>query len=145
MGPGRASWRMLWAFKVAKSGKQPRDRFPTSQSQPGPYKTRKRHFFPLFTSHCCCFCKYHSSRQRLGSHGATATLQAFSFVTATNDASACGFVGIGVYARVSLQDPTAVGARNSLKNRDAIQLLFLFFIFATLSAAALLLCACITP
>ena len=30
VGPGRAPWRMLRAFKVAKSGKSPRDRFPPS-------------------------------------------------------------------------------------------------------------------
>ena len=35
----------------------------------------------LFTSGCCCY-------------GATAALQAFPFVTATNGASACGFVGV---------------------------------------------------
>ena len=30
VGLGRAPWRMLWAFKDAKSGKSPRDRFATS-------------------------------------------------------------------------------------------------------------------
>ena len=38
--------------------------------------------------------KYNSSRQRLGCRGTTAALQAFSFVTATNDA----FVRVGSYA-----------------------------------------------
>ena len=30
VGPSRAPWRVPWAFKVAKSSKQPRDCFPTS-------------------------------------------------------------------------------------------------------------------
>ena len=44
--------------------------------------------------------KYHSSCQRLGSHGTTAALQAFPFVTATIGASACGFVSVRVCACV---------------------------------------------
>ena len=42
--------------------------------------------------------KYQSSCQRLGSHGTTAALQAFPFVTTMNGASACGFVSVRVCA-----------------------------------------------
>ena len=41
VGPGRAPWRVLWAFEVEKSGKQPRDRFPTSHRQSGSWKTHE--------------------------------------------------------------------------------------------------------
>ena len=41
------------------------------------------HRFPLL------FLKYHSSRQRLSSHGTTAARQGFPVVTATSGASAC--------------------------------------------------------
>ena len=43
---------------------------------------------------------------------------------------------------LSFEDRTAVGTRNSLKNRGAIQLVLLFSIFAMLSAAV---CLFITP
>ena len=58
--------------------------------------------FSFFTSFAAVFdMKKHSNQQRLGSHGTTAALQAFPFVTATNGASACGFVSVRVFARVS--------------------------------------------
>ena len=40
--------------------------------------------------------KYRSSCVKLGSHGATAVIQCFPFVTATNGASACGLVSVRV-------------------------------------------------
>ena len=30
VGPGQGSWHMLWGFKVSKTCKKTRDRFPTS-------------------------------------------------------------------------------------------------------------------
>ena len=67
------------------------------------------------------FLKYHtaSSYHRVGGQGTAAALQAFTFVIATNGASACGFVSVRVCAYVSLSDPTPVqvGARKSLKHR----------------------------
>ena len=44
VGHGRAPWRVLWAFTVAKSVKVPRDRCPPSWSRPGPWKPPKRIF-----------------------------------------------------------------------------------------------------
>ena len=38
VGPVRAPCRMIWSFKVARAGKQSRDRFPPSQSQAGRWK-----------------------------------------------------------------------------------------------------------
>ena len=63
----------------------------------------------LFTfSPLCCFLKHHSSCQRLGSHGTTAPLPVFPFVTAANGASACGFLGVRMFAFVKV-----VGSYNS--------------------------------
>ena len=42
----------------------------------------------IFSPFFCCFVKYHTSFERLGSQGTTTALQAFLFVTATNGASA---------------------------------------------------------
>ena len=54
-------------------------------------------FFSFFHVFLWLFLKYHSSCQRLGSHGTTAALQAFvPFVTATNGASAYTFVSTRV-------------------------------------------------
>ena len=39
-GPGRGPWSVLWAFKVATSGKYSRDYLLTRWSQPGPCKPR---------------------------------------------------------------------------------------------------------
>ena len=44
VGPGGAPWRVLWAFKVAKSGKYPQGRFPRSQSRPRQWKTNISRF-----------------------------------------------------------------------------------------------------
>ena len=40
LGPGRALWRLLWPFNVAKTRKESRCRFPSSQRQPGPLRRR---------------------------------------------------------------------------------------------------------
>ena len=63
----------------------------------GPMQTPKT-YCSFFTS-LLLFLKYHSSHQRLGSRGTTAALQAFPVVTATNGASACGFVRMRVCTR----------------------------------------------
>ena len=120
-------------------------------------------FFIPFHRSLLLFLKYHSSRQRLHSHGTTATLQPFPFVTATNGASAYGFVSMRVCARVVVGSYSSRNQERSMKNRGAIQLYnsLLVFIYYILSAAAavcpshtvafavvtatVLLCACITP
>ena len=79
----------------------------TSGSLPDPLDQTRRMqtstmspFFSFFFSPLCFCCfKYHGSRQRLGSRGTTAALQAFPVVTATNGASACGFVRMRVCTR----------------------------------------------
>ena len=95
----------------------------------------------IFHFYLLLFWKCHSSRQRPGSYGTTAALQAFPFVIATNGVAACGFVSVRVRAPV-IVDPTAVATRNSLKNRGTIQFLLLFPIFAMLSTAAAAVCLC---
>ena len=69
-------------------------------------------FYSLFTS-LLLFLNYHSSRERLGSHGTTAELHAFPFVTATNGAYACGFVNVRVVCafHCRILPGTAVGTR----------------------------------
>ena len=74
-------------------------------------ETRKMSIDFFFFTSLRMFLKYHSSRQKLGNYGATAALQAFPF--ATNGASARGFVSVRMRACVSLQDPAAVGTRNT--------------------------------
>ena len=54
--------------------------------------------FLIFHLSLLLFLKYHSSRPRLGSHGTAAARQAIPFVTATNGASAYGFVSMRVCA-----------------------------------------------
>ena len=66
-----------------------------------PMQPPKMSFFASFHLSLLLLLKPHSSRQRLGSHGTTAALQAFPFVTATSGASACGSVNVRVCARVS--------------------------------------------
>ena len=54
--------------------------------------------FSFFTSFAAVFdMKKHSNQQRLGSHGTTAALQAFPFVTATNGAFAWVCAGVHVH------------------------------------------------
>lgn len=70
VGSRRARLRVLWAFKVARASKQPRDRYPPSQSYSGPWKSRQ-------SSHslwCCCITTslQRSSYLLGGSHGTTA-------------------------------------------------------------------------
>ena len=38
LGSSRAPWRALFALEVARDGSFSRDRFPPSQSRPGPWK-----------------------------------------------------------------------------------------------------------
>ena len=50
VSPPRAPWRVLWAFKVAKSGKkQSRSRLPRSSSRPRQWKTSTS----AVLLHCC--------------------------------------------------------------------------------------------
>ena len=71
------------------------------------------------------FLKYHSSRHRIGSHGTTAVLQAFPFVSQELWFGLCvrehACVCVCMCA-IAVYDPTAEerGTRNSLKNRGAI-------------------------
>ena len=94
--------------------------------------------FLIFHLSLLLFWKYHSSRQRLGSHGTTAAPQAFPFVTATNGASARGFVSVCGCACV------IVGSYNSSRSQEqspeqggcSAFFFLLFFVLAVLSAAA---------
>ena len=72
-GPGRAPWRVLWAFEVAQSGKQSQGRFPSSQSLARQWKSRIS-AFRLLLCGCCCIMSvsHHPSRS-----------QALYFVAAT--------------------------------------------------------------
>ena len=58
-----------------------------------PPKCKFSHFFH---PSLLLFLKYHSSRQRLGSHGTISTFQAFPLVTAASGASAWVFVRVCV-------------------------------------------------
>ena len=84
LGPGRASWRALWAFKVGESWLFSRDRCAPSQSQAGRWKSTQENDF--FSS---ALAVYNSSHLRDSHVTRAASLQDFSFVVATNDASAC--------------------------------------------------------
>ena len=90
LGPNRASWSVLWAFIVARSWLFSRGRSPPSQSQPERWKpTEKKSERNNQQVFACFCCEYDSSHLR-GSHVTTAaSLQAFPFVAATNDAFAC--------------------------------------------------------
>ena len=85
---------------------------------------------------------------RPGSHGTTAALQAFPFVTATNGVSACVCMSVRAWACLSVRacHPKILhqaGTRNSIKNRGAIHLFLLFFHFDILLAAACCCCSCV--
>ena len=67
----------IWQENTGSLSDQLEPTRPTQNPQMG--------FFPLiFHLSLLLFLKCHSSRQRLGSHGTTAALQAFPFVIATN-------------------------------------------------------------
>ena len=122
LGPGRAPSRVLWAFEVAASWLFSRNRVPPRQSQAGPWKTLQQ------------FLEYRSSPLWLGSHGTTVALQVFSFVTATNGASACVCMSVRVChpSILEQQEPGTVSTKE-------VQLHYsfsLFFLFC------LLLCTC---
>ena len=140
VGPGRAPWRVLWAFKVANLAINRGIAFRPARAIQAHANPQEVFFFlvHLFQLSLLLFLKYQISRQRLGSHGTTAALQAFAFVTATNGAFACGFVRVRVCACVIVGSYSSSNQEHSLKNRGAIQLLLLFFIFAMLSAAVCL-------
>ena len=96
-----------------------------------PMQTAKCHVFFFLFSPLLLILKYDSSCQRLGSHGTTAAIQAFPFVTATNGASAGGFDSVRVWACVIVGSYSSRNQENSLKNGGAIQRLVLVFIFAS--------------
>ena len=56
LGTGRAPWRALSAFEVARSGKKSRDRFPPSQSLAGQWKihTKKMEQQQVFAYFLLC-------------------------------------------------------------------------------------------
>ena len=87
----------------------------------------------MFSPLLLLFSRYHSSRQRLGTHGTTAAPQAFPFVTATNSASAYGFVSVrACHCRIRCRNQ-----ERSFKNIGAIQrVLMLSFIVALQSAVS---------
>ena len=84
LDPGRAPWHVLWTFEVARAWTFSRGRFSPSQSHAGPWKPQTIRNVCMFSPLVLLFRKYHSSPQRLCSHGASAALEAFSFLTATN-------------------------------------------------------------
>ena len=89
-----------------------------NQAPCNPPKCHFSHFLLLSAAVLKC----HSSRQRIGSHGTTAALQTFPCMTATNGASACGFVSVRVCVMVG-----SYSIRNqepSLKNIATIQRIF---------------------
>ena len=90
----------------------------TNQAHANMQTLRRTLFSSSFHLSAAVFVEHHSSRQRLGSHGTTAALHAFPFVTATNGASSVCVRGC--HCRILQQ---YVGTRNSLKNRGAVQLL----------------------
>lgn len=92
--PSRAPWRVLWALKVAKSGKQSQGGF--SPSQAGQRKPRAITVHLFTTAAQCClplFLVYRSRSQRLGSRGTT-VVAALPFVTATNGTGAAACVHV---------------------------------------------------
>ena len=95
----------------------------------------------IFFTSLLLFLKRHSNCQWVGSHGTTAAPQAFPFVTATKR---CFCVWVCQRACVCVSRSYSRINRNqehsSLKNRGDIQLFWLFFIFAMLSAAAASVC-----
>ena len=87
VGPGRAPLggalsvqsREIWQVIAGR---------PSAQLEPSNPTVK----LPIFSPYCCLllFLKYRSSPQKLGSsHGTTAALQTFPFVTATNGAAGC--------------------------------------------------------
>ena len=55
------------------------------------------HYFLFMVHLSAAVSNYHSSCQRRGSHGTTAALQDFPFVTATNGSSTCGFMSVRMF------------------------------------------------
>ena len=90
-GPGRAPWCMLWAFKVVSNRGIAFQPARANQANANPKNDTKKKNVSISLM---LYLKYHSSCQRLGSQGTTAALQAS--VTATNGASAFGFVSVHV-------------------------------------------------
>ena len=142
-----APWRVLWAFKAAASWLFSRDRFPPSQSQARPWKPQTDLKKYIFCSPLLLFLKYHSSRQRLGSHGAKAVLQAFPLVTATNGASACGFASVSACACVCVFCSILQQAVKTKNTADSLneRCNFSFSLFLFCYICCLPLCTCITP
>ena len=86
--------------------------------------------------------KYHSSCQRLGSHGTTGTLQAFPFETAPDGASACGFVSVRACACVIAGPYSSRNQEQSQEQRCQSSVFCLFF-FRSCSYAVC--CYCCVP
>ena len=59
LGPGRAPWRALWAFKVVASWLFSRDCFPPSRSQAGRWKPAQKNRTPGFRMFCAVYNSSH--------------------------------------------------------------------------------------
>ena len=100
-------------------GVQSRDRFPTSSSQPGPFKPQMLYLFYFSPLSAAVFeVPQQPSKARQPRYNS----RAIPFVTATNGASACGFVSVRVCP--SLFEPTAVGTRSTAVSRTEVQFHF---------------------
>ena len=138
VGPGRAPWHALWTFNVARSSRYARDRFPPRHSQPGPWNPPKMLFLFIF-SPLLLFLNHHSSsRQRLGSHGTTATLQA-SLCDSHERCFCVCVLSVPVCACVLMQG--SCSSRNQTHNRKKREVQFSFLLCCLL----LPLFACIKP
>ena len=116
-----------------------------------PMHTPKTLFLDVLPLSAAVF-KYHSSsRQRLGSHGTTAALQAFHLLCDSHERcfSACGFVSVRECARVIVESYSS--STNQEQSQEQSQqrrchsafITALFFIL--LCCLLLLMCVCITP
>ena len=126
LGPDRAPWRVLVAFKVARAGSLSRDQFPPSQSQAGRWKPthkQKKTQWPVFA----CSAVYNTSPGRLAtSHlerGRVATwLARTSALLACNSshASSSFLRDTVVFVRVCVQ-----GWQIEISKKKAVQLILL--------------------
>ena len=130
VGPGRAPWRVFWAFEVAIIWQVTTGLLSTSQSQPGTCKPQMCACLFLHLSHAALEVPQQLSKAR---HVTTVAFQASLCdshgrcfcVWVRERACGCVFavVTVGSYSSRRNQE-------HSLKNRGAIQLFLLFFIVA---------------
>ena len=120
VGPRRSPWRVLWACKVAISGKLLRDGFPTSHSQPGPCNPPQTIyiFFAIFHLSMLLFFQVPQQWSKVRQSRYNSRASSFS-LCGSRERCVCVWV-VSMCVRVSLWHPTSVGNRDRLKNRDAI-------------------------